>query len=102
MCERALGAIRLSACIDAFTGLSHMRRRMISHDPPQALAREHGTPLGVIDHDVLRRHYAVFKEHLPTLQFFHAVSANLDPAIISPFYAIGSKQGVPVTTSRFT
>ena len=41
---------------------------MISPDQLQTLAREHGTPLVVIDHDVLRANYAEFKEHLPSVQ----------------------------------
>src|SRR6266850_2044232 len=34
----------------------------------QSLAREHGTPLVVIDHDLIRENYAAFKKHLPTKQ----------------------------------
>jgi ornithine decarboxylase len=63
---------------------------MISHDQLQALAREHGTPLVLIDHDVLRANYAEFKEHLPTVQAYFAVKANPDPAIVRTFYAAGA------------
>ena len=31
----------------------------------QQLAREHGTPLFVVDHDELRRNYQTFKKYLP-------------------------------------
>ena len=42
----------------------------------QALAREHGTPLVVIDHDVIRANYAEFRKHLPKVQVYYAVKAN--------------------------
>ena len=32
------------------------------------LARKHGTPLVVVDHDLLRRSYASFRRHLPKVQ----------------------------------
>ena len=34
----------------------------------QALAKEHGTPIVVIDHDQIRRNYAAFKKSLPKVQ----------------------------------
>lgn len=33
--------------------------------PPQAFAREHGTPVVVVDHDRIRRSYAEFQKRLP-------------------------------------
>ena len=42
----------------------------------QALARAHGTPVVVIDHDVIRENYAAFKKHLPKVQGYFAVKAN--------------------------
>ncbi len=56
----------------------------------QKLAREHGTPLVVIDHKVLRQNYASFKKHLPTVQAYYAVKANADPAIVRTFYKAGA------------
>jgi ornithine decarboxylase len=56
----------------------------------QSLARQHGTPLVVIDHDVLRRNYAEFKRHLPKVQCYFAVKANCEPAIIRTFYKCGA------------
>jgi len=50
------------------------------------LAREHGTPLLVVDHDVLRRNYAEFRRRLPRVQVYFAVKANPDPAIVRTFY----------------
>jgi len=56
----------------------------------QSLAREHGTPLVVVDHDVLRANYAEFKKHLPKVQAYFAVKANPEPAIVRTLYAAGA------------
>jgi ornithine decarboxylase len=56
----------------------------------QGLAREHGTPLVVIDHEVLRRNYAEFRKHLPQVQAYYAVKANPAPEIIHTFYKAGA------------
>ena len=54
------------------------------------LAREHGTPLFVVDHKVLRENYAQFKKHLPRVQAYYAVKANADPAIVETLYRAGA------------
>jgi ornithine decarboxylase len=56
----------------------------------RSLAREHGTPLVVIDHNVIRRNYAEFKKHLPKVQAYYAVKANPDPAIVRTLYRAGA------------
>src|SRR5499427_4177275 len=56
----------------------------------QALAREHGTPLVVVDHNILRENYASFKRHLPKVQAYFAVKANAEPAIVRTFYRAGA------------
>jgi ornithine decarboxylase len=56
----------------------------------QALAHEHGTPLVVIDHDILRQNYASFKRHLPKVQAYFAVKANAEPAIVRTLYRAGA------------
>jgi ornithine decarboxylase len=56
----------------------------------QKLAKKHGTPLVVIDHDALRRNYAEFRRHLPKVQCYFAVKANCEPAIIRTFYKAGA------------
>ncbi len=56
----------------------------------QGLAREHGTPIVVIDHDVIRQNYAAFKKHLPKVQAYYAVKANPEPAIVRTLYASGA------------
>ncbi len=53
------------------------------------LAGKHGTPIVVVDHDVLRRNYAAFKKHLPRVQAYYAVKANPDPAIVKTLYEMG-------------
>lgn len=56
----------------------------------QALARQHGTPLVVIDHDELRRNYAEFRRRLPKVQCYYAVKANSEPAIVRTLYKAGA------------
>jgi ornithine decarboxylase len=56
----------------------------------QALARQHGTPLVIIDHHRLRENYAAFKKHLPKVQAYFAVKANAEPAIVRTFYQAGA------------
>jgi ornithine decarboxylase len=53
------------------------------------LAKEHGTPLVVVDHEVLRRNYATFKRYLPRVQAYYAVKANPDPAIVKTLFDAG-------------
>jgi ornithine decarboxylase len=56
----------------------------------QAIAREHGTPVVVIDHDVIRRNYASFRRHLPKVQAYYAVKANPAPEIVRTLYKAGA------------
>jgi ornithine decarboxylase len=56
----------------------------------QALARQHGTPLVVIDHDQIRRNYEAFHKHLPKVQAYYAVKANPAPEIVSTLYRAGA------------
>lgn len=56
----------------------------------QALAREHGTPVVFIDHNVIRENYAMFKKHLPKVQAYFAVKANPEPAIVRTLYKAGA------------
>ena len=56
----------------------------------QALAKQHGTPLVVIDHDIIRRNYAEFKKHLPKVQAYYAVKANPAPEIVRTLYRAGA------------
>jgi ornithine decarboxylase len=54
------------------------------------LALKHGTPLFIVDHDVIRNNYADFRRRLPRVQAYYAVKANPDPAIIETLYGIGA------------
>jgi ornithine decarboxylase len=54
------------------------------------LAARHGTPLFVVDHDELRRRYALFRRCLPRVQAYYAVKANPDPAIVKTLYDAGA------------
>ncbi len=63
---------------------------MISQSKLQALARKHGTPLFVIDHDALRKAYRLFRKHLPRIQAYYAVKANPDPEIVRTLFKEGA------------
>src|SRR6267154_4839668 len=56
----------------------------------QRVAREHGTPVVVIDHDAIRENYATFRKHLPKVQAYYAVKANAEAAIVRTFYRAGA------------
>lgn len=62
---------------------------MIAKSLLQKLARKHGTPLFVIDHDELRKNYRAFRRHLP-VQVYFAVKANSDPAIVRTLFKEGA------------
>jgi ornithine decarboxylase len=53
------------------------------------IARKHGTPVVVIDHETIRRNYASFKRHLPKVQAYYAVKANPAPEIVRTLYRAG-------------
>jgi ornithine decarboxylase len=56
----------------------------------ERVAREHGTPVVVIDHDVIRQNYAAFQKHLPKVQAYYAVKANAEQAIVRTLYRAGA------------
>lgn len=63
---------------------------MVSAKRLQQLARQHGTPLFVVDHDELRKNYATFRKYLPRVQAYYAVKANSDPAIVKTLFEAGA------------
>src|ERR1039457_5392154 len=63
---------------------------MISKSRLKKLAEQHGTPLFVVDHDELRRNYAMFRKYLPRIQVYYAVKANPDPAIVKSLFDAGA------------
>jgi ornithine decarboxylase len=56
----------------------------------QAIARKHGTPVVVIDHEIIRRNYAKYKKHLPKVQAYYAVKANPAPEIVRTLLEAGA------------
>jgi len=56
----------------------------------KAIARQHGTPVVVVDHDIIRKNYAEFKKHLPKVQCYFAVKANPAPEIVRTLYRAGA------------
>lgn len=55
-----------------------------------ALARDHGTPLFVVDHEAIRANYRRFKKHLPRVQCYYAVKANSNQEIIATLFREGA------------
>lgn len=54
------------------------------------LAAKNGTPMFVIDHEILRQNFKEFKEKLPDVQPYFAVKANSNPGIIKTMFDLGS------------
>jgi ornithine decarboxylase len=54
------------------------------------LAKKHGTPLLIIDHEIIRKNYRRFKKLLPRIQAYYAVKANSEPEIIKTLFDEGS------------
>lgn len=63
---------------------------MVSEKTLLRLARRHGTPLFVVDHDEVRKNFSTFRKHLPRVQPYYAVKANPDPEIVRTLYQVGS------------
>jgi len=56
----------------------------------EEIAREHGTPVFIIDHEKIRENYREFREKLPDVQAYFAVKANSNPEIIKTMYNMGA------------
>ncbi len=56
----------------------------------EKIAREHGTPVFIIDHEKIRGNYREFREKLPDVQAYFAVKANSNPEIIKTMYDMGA------------
>jgi ornithine decarboxylase len=54
------------------------------------LAKEHGTPLFVVDHAELRNNFAQFRKYLPRVQPYYAVKANSSREIVRTLYKAGA------------
>ncbi len=56
----------------------------------EEIAREHGTPVFIIDHEKIRENYREFREKLPDVQAYFAVKANSNPEIVRTMYEMGA------------
>jgi ornithine decarboxylase len=81
LCSCATGGKRLKA---------NSARISMTNKQLQELAKEHGTPLVIVDHAVIRRNYAEFRRHLSKVQVYYAVKANPAPEIIHTLYKCGA------------
>jgi len=63
---------------------------MITKKQMQDLAKKHGTPLFIVDHDEIRKNYAQFKKYLPRVQAYYAVKAEPMPEIVKTLYKSGA------------
>ncbi len=50
---------------------------------------EHGTPLLIVDHDIIRQNYAAFRKHLPRIQAYYAVKAFTNEEIVKTLFNAG-------------
>jgi len=75
-----------------------MKKERCDESPPisrakkkllQELAREHGTPIFVIDHEKIRQNYREFRQYMPDVQVYFAVKANSTPSIVKTLYDLG-------------
>jgi len=62
---------------------------MVEERELERLAAKHGTPLFVVDHDVIRANLEEFRRLLPRVQAYFAVKANPDPEIVKTVYELG-------------
>lgn len=69
---------------DGVPHISAERKKLL-----QKLAHEHGTPIFVIDHEMIRNNYHEFRQHLPYIQVYYAVKANSDPGIVRTLFEAG-------------
>ena len=59
-------------------------------DKLKRLARKEGTPLLVIDHDIIRENYNRLRRQLPRVGLYLAIKANPEPEIIRTLYPLDS------------
>ena len=64
-------------------------RSFIADQTIRELADKHGTPLLVLDCDVLKRQYNALAAALPGVEFFYAIKAFPHPDIVSTLYQCG-------------
>ncbi len=63
---------------------------MITKSLLRSLARKHGTPLFIVDHEALCLNFRDFRRFLPRVQPYYAVKANPLPEIVRTLYEAGA------------
>ena len=56
----------------------------------KSIIGEHGTPVLVVDHEIIRNNYTEFKTNLPNVQVYYAVKANPDKEILKTLFELGA------------
>jgi ornithine decarboxylase len=82
--EETKRSMRREGQVDGVPHLDEKRKDLLLD-----LAREHGTPIFVIDHEKIRENYREFRDHLPNIQVYYAVKANSNPEIVRTLYELG-------------
>ncbi len=54
------------------------------------LAKKHGTPLFIIDHDKIRENFRIVSKYLPNIKVYYAVKANSNQEIIRTLFNEGA------------
>ncbi len=54
------------------------------------LAQKHGSPLFILDHNIIRKNYRTFKKCLPRVQAYYAVKANSNQEIVKTLFNEGA------------
>ena len=54
------------------------------------LVEKHGSPLFIIDHEIIRSNYRRFNKALPRVQAYYAVKANSEPEIVRTLFNEGA------------
>jgi ornithine decarboxylase len=54
------------------------------------LVKDHGTPILVIDHDIIRENYMKFSKNLPRVKPYYAIKANPESKIVKTLYKLDS------------
>lgn len=54
------------------------------------LVAKHGTPLFILDHDIIRANYLRLRKYMPRVNLYYAVKANSEPQIVRTLYPMDS------------
>ena len=75
---------------------------MAHADELRALVAHHGTPLLVVDCDVVRRQYQALRRALPKVELYYALKPLPHPAVVATLKAAGASFDVATTTPIVT